>query len=159
LSLQAPVVAVTPRTDPLPPSLLLYFDASVRYGEDNATPTSAAVGFVVEDGTETMIEGSLPVRTFVSSAHLEYRALLESVQAVAGLDGRIASLHVHGDADAVIDAVDPATDATPGDRIMRQRVAAIRAAVDEIPTVTYRAVGRGRNERAHELAQSGHATE
>jgi ribonuclease HI len=140
----------------LPPSLLLYFDASVRYAGDNATPTSAAVGFVVGDGTETLVEGSFPVRTFVSSAHLEYRALLEAVQAVAGMDGRIASLHVHGDADAVVDAVDPATDAEPGDRIRRQRTEEIRAAVDSIPRVTYRAVGRGENERAHALAQAGH---
>ena len=146
---------VSPWTDRLPPSLLLYFDASVRYGADNATPTSAAVGFVVGDGARTVTEQSLPVQTFVSSAHLEYRALLEAVQAVAALD-RVASLHVHGDADAVIDAVDPAVGATPGDRIMEKRVRAIRAAVEEIPTVTYRTVGRGENRRAHELAQRGH---
>jgi len=36
-----------------PPSLLAYFDASLLYGDDNATPTSAAVGVLVEDGTET----------------------------------------------------------------------------------------------------------
>lgn len=140
----------------LPPSLLLYFDASVRYGPDNATPTSAAVGFVVGDGTETLIEQSLPVGTFVSSTHLEYRALLEAVQAVEAMDGRIASLHVHGDADAVVDAVDPAVDAEPGDQIMQKRVRAIRAAVEDVPTVTYRAVGRGENRRAHDLAQRGH---
>jgi len=147
------------RSNSLPPSLLLYFDASVRYAEDNATPTSAAVGFVVGDGAEALIEQSLPVRTFVSSAHLEYRALLEAVQAVDAMDGRIASLHVHGDADAVIDAVDPAVDAKPGDRIMAKRVAAIRNAVEAIPTVTYRAVGRGENRRAHDLAQRGHTND
>jgi len=150
---------VSPWTDRLPPSLLLYFDASVHYAGDNGTPTSAAVGVVVGDGTETLIEQSIPIRTFVSSAHLEYRALLEAVEAVAGLDGRIASLHVHGDDDAVIDAVDPSVDARPDDRIRRKRVAAIRAAVDDVPTVTYRAVGRGENRRAHELAQRGHATD
>ena len=143
-------------SDGLPPSLLLYFDASVRYAEDNATPTSAAVGFVVGDGTETLVEGSLPVRTFVSSAHLEYRALLEAVQAVDSMDGRIASLHVHGDADVVIEAVDPSIDAEPGDRIVRRRVDAIRSAVESIPRVTYRVVGRGENQRAHDLAQAGH---
>ena len=145
--------------DQLPPSLLLYFDASVRYADDNATPTSAAVGFVVGDGTETLVEGSLPVRTFVSSAHLEYRALLEAVQAVDAMDGRVASLHVHGDADAVIDAVDPATDTTPGDPVTRRRTEAIRAAVDPIPRVTYRVIGRGENGRAHDLAQAGHASD
>jgi ribonuclease HI len=143
-------------SDRLPPSLLLHFDASVRYGEDNATPTSAAVGFVVGDGREPLIERSVGVEAFVSSAHLEYRALLEAVRAVEEFEEPITSLHVHGDADAVIDAVDPRANATPGDRVMARRVDAIRAAVADIPTVTYRAVGRGQNERAHTLARAGH---
>jgi ribonuclease HI len=142
--------------EPFGPSLSLYFDASVLYGPDNATPTSAAVGFLAESGTTTHVERSLAVDAFVSSAHLEYRALLEAVRAVTAADDRIASLHVHGDADAVIRAVNPDTPATPGDRIGRDRVAAIREAVDPIPVVTYRVVGRGENRRAHRLARAGH---
>jgi ribonuclease HI len=138
------------------PSLSLYFDASVHYGPDNATPTSAAVGFLVESGATTHVERSVPVDTFVSSAHLEYRALLEAVRAVAETDDRVASLHVHGDADAVIRAVDPDHSATPDDRIARRRVDAIHEAVAGIPVVTYRAVGRGENRRAHRLARAGH---
>jgi len=138
------------------PSLSLYFDASVHYGPDNATPTSAAVGFLVESGARTHIERSLAVDAFVSPAHLEYRALLSAVRAVAATDDRVASLHVHGDADAVIRAVDPDHPATPGDRVCRTRVEAIRDAVAEIPVVTYRVVGRGENERAHRLARAGH---
>jgi ribonuclease HI len=146
-----------PRSDTdFAPSLLLYFDASVVYGADNATPTSAAVGFLVESGARTHIERSMPVDAFVSSAHLEYRALLEAVRAVAGRGDRVASLHVHGDADAVIRAVEPDHKATPGDRICRNRVDAIRDAVADIPVVTYRAVRRGENERAHALARAGH---
>ena len=145
------------RSDPeFAPSLSLYFDASVLYGADNATPTSAAVGFLVESGTTTHIERSLPVDAFVSSAHLEYRALLAAVRAVADSGDRVASLHVHGDADAVLRAVDPDHPATPGDRICRTRVEAIREAVAPIPVVTYRVVGRGENERAHKLTRSGH---
>ena len=139
-----------------PPSLSLYFDASVLYAADNATPTSAAVGFLVESGTTTHVERSLPVDAFVSTAHLEYRALLEAVRAVAATDDRVASLHVHGDADAVIRAVDPEHPATPGDRICRDRVGAIWRAVESIPVVTYRAVGRDENRRAHDLARAGH---
>ena len=138
------------------PSLSLYFDASVHFGPDNATPTSAAVGFLVEGGATTHIERSMPVDAFVSTAHLEYRALLEAVRAVAETDERVASLHVHGDADAVLQAVDPDHPATPGDRVCRTRVEAIREAVAEIPVVTYRVVGRGENERAHRLARAGH---
>ncbi|MDS0260470.1 hypothetical protein NDI56_13780 [Haloarcula sp. S1CR25-12] len=138
------------------PSLLLYFDASVHYGADNATPTSAAVGFLVESGVTTHIERSLAVDAFVATAHLEYRALLEAVRAVTATGDRVASLHVHGDADAVIRAVDPDHPAEPGDRICRDRVDAIRAAVADIPVVTYRAVRRGENERAHDLARAGH---
>lgn len=138
------------------PSLLLYFDASVHYGRDNATPTSAAVGFLVESGATTHIERSMAVDAFVSSAHLEYRALLEAVRAVANTGERVASLHVHGDADAVIRAVDPDHPASPGDRVCRRRVDSIRDAVDGIPVVTYRVVGRGENERAHRLARAGH---
>jgi len=138
------------------PSLSLYFDASVHYGRDNATPTSAAVGFLVESGVTSHIERSMAVDAFVSSAHLEYRALLEAVRAVADTGERVASLHVHGDADAVIRAVDPDRPATPDDRVCRRRVDAIRDAVDGIPVVTYRIVGRGENERAHRLARAGH---
>ncbi|WP_324663279.1 ribonuclease H family protein [Haloarcula sediminis] len=138
------------------PSLSLYFDASVHYGPDNATPTSAAVGFLVESGTTTHIERSMAVDAFVSSTHLEYRALLEAVRAVAATDDRVASLHVHGDADAVIRAVDPDRPATPGDRVCRRRVGAIREAVAAVPVVTYRVVGRDENERAHRLARAGH---
>jgi len=138
------------------PSLSLYFDASVLYGPDNATPTSAAVGFLVESGSTTHVERSMPVDAFVSSAHLEYRALLEAVRTVAASDDRVASLHVHGDADAVIRAVDPDHPATPTDPVVRHRVVAIRDAVDQIPVVTYRVVNRGENQRAHALARNGH---
>ncbi|WP_245180515.1 hypothetical protein [Haloarcula amylovorans] len=44
----------------------------------------------------------------------------------------------------------------PDDAVARRRVESIRECVAEIPVVTYRAVGRGENERAHELAQAGH---
>ena len=138
------------------PSLSLYFDASVHYGPDNARPTSAAVGFLVESGATTHIERSMAVDAFVSTAHLEYRALLEAVRAVEATDDRVASLHIHGDADAVIRAVDPDRPATPDDRVCRTRVAAIREAVAPIPVVTYRVVGRDGNERAHDLARAGH---
>lgn len=138
------------------PSLLAYFDASVLYEADNATPTSAAVGFLVEDGVETYCERSLPVDAFVSSAALEYRALLETVRAVESAFETVSSLHVHGDADAVLRAVDPGTPARPSGRVERRRAADIRDAVSDIPVVTYRAVPRGRNHRAHRLARQGH---
>ncbi|MBV0923891.1 reverse transcriptase-like protein [Halomicroarcula limicola] len=147
-----------PPTDerPTAPSLLLYFDASVLYGPDNGTPTSAAVGFLVKDGTTTILERSMHVDAFVSSAHLEYRALLEAVRAVEELSTTVASLHVHGDADAVLRAVDPRHHAMPDDAVARRRVASIHECVADIPVVTYRAVKRGENERAHELARAGH---
>jgi hypothetical protein len=44
---------------PFGPSLSLYFDASVLYGPDNATPTSAAVGFLVESGVTTHVKRSM----------------------------------------------------------------------------------------------------
>ena len=72
----------TPREGRFGPSLCLYFDASVLYGPDNGTPTSAAIGFLVESGVTTHVERSIPVDAFVSSSHLEYRALLEAVRAV-----------------------------------------------------------------------------
>jgi ribonuclease HI len=139
------------------PSLLLYFDASVLYAEDNATPTSAAVGYVIEDGSTTIHEESVPIDAFVSSAHLEYRALLEAVRAVSDHAADPPSLHVHGDADVVIRNVDPSEPATPGDRVTRRRVEQIRDLVADIPVVTYRTIKRGRNERAHEVARAGHS--
>jgi len=146
----------SPERSPFGPSLCLYFDASVLYGPDNATPTSAAVGFLVESGSTTHVERSLSIDAFVSSAHLEYRALLEAIRAVTAREDPVASLHVHGDADAVIRAVDPDRPAIPGTRIARHRVDAIREAVDPIPVVTYRVVGRSANRRAHRLARAGH---
>jgi ribonuclease HI len=140
----------------LPPSVLVYFDASVLYAADNATPTSAAIGYHVDAGTETRVAGSESVDTFVSSTDLEYRALLEAVQAVTDRFSDLSSLHVHGDADVVIRTVDPDHPARAKSRIARRRVATIRERVADVPVVTYRAVPRGHNERAHDLARAGH---
>jgi ribonuclease HI len=140
----------------LPPSVLLYFDASVLYGSDNATPTSAAIGYHVDAGTETRVAVSERVEAFVSSTDLEYRALLEAVRALTTRFSDLSSLHVHGDADVVIRTVDPDHPARARSSIARRRVAAIRDHVDDVPVVTYHAVARGHNERAHELARAGH---
>jgi ribonuclease HI len=130
----------------------------VLYAEDNATPTSAAVGYVLTDGSETLRAESVPIEAFVSSAHLEFRALLEAVRAVDAHVPDPPSVHVHGDADVVIRTVDQSEPATPGDRLTRHRVEEIRDLVADVPVVTYRAVKRGRNERAHEVARAGHRT-
>ncbi len=139
-----------------PPSLLAYFDASVLYAPDNATPRSGAVGVLVEDGTETYVERSLSVDAVVSSTALEYRALVETTRAVAESFDRPAAVHLHGDADAVIRAADPDSPAEPSNPISRRRVATAREHLTDVPVVTYRSVPRGRNERAHQLARRGH---
>jgi len=139
-----------------PPSLLAYFDASVLYGSDNGTPTSGAIGFLVEDGTTTYIETSRSVGAFVSSAALEFRALRETVKAVDEQFTDVSSLHLHGDADAVIRAADPGHPAEPSHPVLRRRIADVHARVADVPVVTYRSLPRGRNERAHALARAGH---
>lgn len=134
-------------------SVILHFDGSVRYGPDNASPTAAAIGYVAAAG-DPLVAGSRTLSTFVSSTHVEFRALLAGARAVAGLSRhrQVSSVHVRGDAAAVIDAVDPERDATAGDEIRERRIKQVRAALAAVPTVTYRTVQRGRNERAHELA-------
>lgn len=141
--------------DPL--SVRLAFDCSVRYGPDNASPRSAAIGYVATAGSPLLV-GSRQLSAFVSSTHAEFRALVEGAQAVAALGRhrRISDLHVRGDAAAVIEAVDPERPGSPGDRIRRRRVGLVRDAVAPIPRVTYRRVDRQRNERAHRLATRGH---
>ena len=139
-----------------PPSLLAYFDASVHYGPDDATPTSAAIGFLVEDGVETHLERSLAVEAFVSSAALEHRALVETVRAVADRFDRVSSLHLHGDADAALRATDPSHPAEPTGPVARRRVREVHELLADVPVVTYRAVDRSRNARAHDLARRGH---
>jgi ribonuclease HI len=136
--------------------LLLYFDASLLYGPDNSTPTSAAIGYVVDDGTTTLLEGSQHVDAFVSSAGLELRALVEAARAVAESTDIVSSVHVHGDADAVIRLADPSRPATPSTRLARRRVETIRSCFRDVPVVTYRCVPRHSNERAHALARAGH---
>lgn len=140
----------------LPPSVLVYFDASVLYAADNATPTSAAIGYHVDAGTETRIEAAESVDAFVSSTDLEYRALLEAVRALTARFSDLSSLHIHGDADVVLRTVDPTHPARAKSRIARRRVATIRELVADVPVVTYRAVSRGHNQRAHDLARAGH---
>jgi len=139
-----------------PPSLLAYFDASVHYGPDNATPVSAAVGFLVEDGVETYVERSMRVDAFVSSSALELRALAETVRAVVDRFDRVSSLHLHGDADAALRATDPAHPTEPTDPVGRRRVHEVRDLLTDVPVVTYRAVDRSCNARAHDLARRGH---
>ncbi len=136
-------------------SLVVAFDASVRYGPENATPVSGAIGYLVEEGATVHVERSAGVDAVVSSTALEFRALLAALRAV---DARFApsTLHVRGDADAVIRAVDPARPTEPSGRIVRRRVGAIHELVADVPVVSYRAVDRRGNERAHDLARAGH---
>lgn len=138
------------------PSLVAAFDASVLYGPDNAVPRSGALGYVVGDGTTRLFEGSRSVSAVVSNTALEYRALYEAVAAVDRAFDRVAALHLRGDADAVVRAVDPTDPVTPAGRVERRRVERTRALLDAVPTVTVRSVPSARNERAHALARGGH---
>lgn len=137
-------------------SLELAFDASVLYGPENATPRSGAVGYVVVRGATRQFECSRSVDAFVSNTALEYRALADAVAAVDRAFDRVASLHVRGDADAVLRAVDPTTVVTPNGSVERRRVARIRERLADVPQVTYRSVPSPHNERAHTLARRGH---
>ncbi|MFC6973695.1 hypothetical protein ACFQL1_01790 [Halomicroarcula sp. GCM10025709] len=136
--------------------LLVSFDASLRYAADNATPTSAAVGYVVTDGLESLAERSVPVEAFVSSAALELRALVEAARMVSEIAPTASSVHVSGDADAAVHVADPTHPATPSSDVARRRVETIRSCFADIPVVTYRVVPRQANDRAHELARAGH---
>jgi len=140
----------------LPPSLTVAFDASVLYAADNATPVSGAIGFVIREGREPVVERSRAVDAFVGNVALEYRALRAASRVVADRFDRVASVHVRGDADVVIQTVDPDHPATPSGAVVRRRVTAIRDHLADVPTVSYRAVDGGRNSRAHHLARTGH---
>lgn len=132
---------------------MLRFDGSVRYGPDNATPRTAAIGYVIEE-TEPLVEGSRTLPAFVSSTHVEFRALVAGAEAVAALmdHQRVSAVHVRGDAAAVIDTVDPSRQTAITDTVCRHRAERVREALTPVPTVTYRHVRRHRNQRAHELA-------
>ena len=138
-------------------SLVLTFDGSVHYGPANASPQAAAIGYVVEAG-RPLVEGSRALSTFVSSTHVEFRALVAGARAVAALATHrtVSSVHVRGDAAAVIQAVDPASDTSPGDAVRRRHVDIIRDALADVPRVTYRRIKRGNNQRAHALAARPH---
>lgn len=138
-------------------SPILSFDGSVLYGPSNATPRAAGIGYVISTH-EPIAEGSRSLSTFVSSTHVEYRALVAGARAVANLSDHrtIASLHVRGDSAAAINSVDPDHSAEPTDTVLRRRVEIVRDLLDEIPQVSYRTVGRTRNQRAHELARRPH---
>ncbi len=149
------------RSDPVSGrlSLVLRFDGSVGYGPDNADPRTAAIGYVVEAG-EPLIEGSRALSAFVSSTHVEFRALVAGARAVAALSTHrpVSAVHIRGDAAAVIDTVDPTQSTVPGDAIRRRRVASVRDALADVPTVTYRRTTRDQNRRAHTLAARPHRT-
>jgi len=151
-----PTVPIDRPTDAFPPSLVLSFDASVHYGPAHAKPVSGAIGYVVAEGTETRLSGSERVDHLVSSSALEFRALLEAVAATVERFDDVASLHIRGDADAVVEAVDPRRDAMPRGGVSRRRVHRVRRLLAPIPTVTYRVVPRELNERAHHPARAGH---
>ena len=84
------------------------------------------------------------------------RALVETARAIDDRFDRVASVHLHGDADAVVEAVDPDRAATPPDAVAARRVRETRRLLADVPVVTYRSVPRWRNERAHDLARAGH---
>jgi ribonuclease HI len=134
-------------------SLVLRFDGSVRYGPDNATPQAAAIGYVVSEAGP-LVEASRGLSAFVSSTHVEFRALLAGARAVTALRDheRVSAVHVRGDAAAVIDTVDPDRRSAVHDDICQRRAERVRGTLAPVPTVTYRCVGRTENKRAHELA-------
>lgn len=140
-------------------SLVVSFDGSVLYGPENAAPTAAAVGYVVTAG-EPLAVGSQRLSAFVSSTHVEYRALVAAARAVAAVSEHrdVASCHVRGDAATVVEAADPDHPAEPGDRVARHRVATVHDLLAPVPRVTYRTVPRGRNRRAHGLAARAQPT-
>jgi hypothetical protein len=105
----------------LPPSLTVAFDASVLYAADNATPVSGAIGFVIREGREPVVERSRAVDAFVGNVALEYRALRAASRVVADRFDRVASVHIRGDADVVIQTVDPDHPATPSGAVVRRR--------------------------------------
>jgi ribonuclease HI len=139
-------------------SLVLRFDGSVRFGPDNADPQAAAIGYVIEEA-EPLVEWSQELSAFVSSTHVEFRALVAGVRAVAALmdHQRVSAVHVRGDAAAVIDTVDPSRTTAVDDGICRRRTERVRDALAPVPTVTYRHVRRYENERAHDLATRGYS--
>ncbi len=134
-------------------SLVLRFDGSVRYGPNDATPRTAAIGYVIE-AANPLIEGSRELSAFVSSTHVEFRALVAGAQAVGELTDhhQVSAVHVRGDAAAVIDTVDPSRPAGVDDAICRRRAKRVHEALAPVPTVTYRHVERYENERPHKLA-------
>ncbi|MEZ3145592.1 hypothetical protein [Halobaculum sp. MBLA0143] len=140
----------------LPPSVFVAFDASVLYADDNATPVSGAIGFVIREGHDPTVECSRPVDQFVSNVALEYRALAEAAAAVDAAYDRVGSVHVRGDADVVVRTVDPGRPAEPSNPVVGRRVAATRASLADAARVDYRAVDGDRNRRAHTLARRGH---
>ena len=135
-------------------SVILRFDGSVLYGADNATPTAASIGFVARAG-KPLVEGSRALSAFVSSTHVEYRALVAGARAVSRLRRHrdVAAVHVEGDAAAVVEATDPDHPAVPGDDVLERRVRTVRRLLAPVPTVTYHEVGRDRTRRAHDLAR------
>ena len=144
------------QTAEFPPSLQVAFDASVHYGPDHARPDSGAIGFLMEEGMTVHLRRSERVPHLVSSTALEYRALLAAVRAVRERFDRVASLHIQGDADVVLDAVEQSVDFWPSGSIEQRRTRSIQQLIAPIHTVTYQRVPRELNERAHELAQAGH---
>lgn len=134
-------------------SVVLRFDGSVRYGPDDATPRTAAIGYVVE-AADPLIEGSRELSAFVSSTHVEFRALVAGAEAVAKLTDhrQVSAVHVRGDAAAVIDTVDPSHPGGVDDAVCRHRADRVQEVLAAVPTVTYRQVGRYENERPHQLA-------
>lgn len=134
-------------------SLVLRFDGSVLYGPHNADPRRAAIGYIIEEG-QPLAEGSRELSAFVSSTHVELRALVAGTQAVAAMTDhlRVSDVHVRGDAAAVIDTVAPSRESAVDDGVFQRRAERVHEALAPVPTVTYRCVSRHENERAHELA-------
>ena len=142
-----------------PPSLLVYFDASVLYGPDNQVPVSGAIGVAVREGATVEVERSTDVNAIVSSTALEFRALSVAAATVDAEYDRVSSVHLHGDAGIVLRAMDPNDHTQPPSRIAQRRVTDARASLAAVPTITYRAVSRAENRLAHRLARDGHRSD
>lgn len=139
-------------------NIIIRFDGSAVMDHDTKEMTSVSIGYHVYDDHGVITEGNKHIGSGLSSEKAEYHAMLEAIQAAADAVERVTgSVHIQGDAQGVVDCVNPHKRDTPSDPLCQRYVSEIRRILEqEFDDYKFTKIPRSGTVRADELASDAH---
>lgn len=136
-------------------SLVLHFDASVK--KDRAADTqSTALGYTLATNTGYRVgSGYCALDEPISTSHAEARALIFALEHAVEFPN-VDCIYIYGDAESVIETVDPDSSPSARDAELKDYVTRARGLLQNFEVANLSHSKRDNNQEAHDIAQRGH---